>query len=63
VGMGSTHFSFLQELDDMDGRYIDNANFFKINDLDKISDEELYERILAEFPSWLKEAKSKGIIQ
>ncbi|GGD98457.1 VWA domain-containing protein [Paenibacillus nasutitermitis] len=62
VGMGPTHFFFLQELDEMDGRYIDNANFFKINDLDKISDEELYDRILAEFPSWLKEARSKGII-
>jgi len=48
--------------DTMDGRFIDNANFFQLNDLNKISDEELYDRLLAEFPTWLREAKIKRII-
>jgi hypothetical protein len=30
--------------------------------LKKIKDEELYDRLLSEFPHWLKEAKQKGII-
>ncbi|WP_282433066.1 VWA domain-containing protein [Desulfosporosinus youngiae] len=30
--------------------------------LDRISDEQLYERLLNEFPQWLKEAKLKKIL-
>ncbi|KJU83223.1 tellurium resistance protein [Candidatus Magnetobacterium bavaricum] len=62
VGIGNSSFSFLEKLDTMPGRFIDNANFFKLNDLDKISDEELYDRLLAEFPLWLKLAKDKGLL-
>jgi hypothetical protein len=29
--------------------------------MDKISDEELYNRLLDDFPSWLREAKRLGI--
>ncbi|MBF0336272.1 MAG: VWA domain-containing protein [Nitrospirae bacterium] len=61
VGIGKSTFSFLERLDTMPGRFIDNANFFKLNDLDAISDDELYDRLLAEFPLWLKLAKGKGL--
>jgi len=61
VGIGGSKFEFLDKLDTMPGRFIDNANFFALNDIDRISDEELYKRMLVEFPSWLKEAKQKGI--
>ena len=47
----------------MTGRYIDNANFFSVNDLESISDEELYNRLLAEYPVWIKEAKDKKILK
>ena len=63
LGIGDSDFSFLRQLDEMEGRYIDNANFQQINDLQKISDEELYDRILSEYPSWLTLARSKGIIK
>jgi hypothetical protein len=46
----------------MDGRYIDNANFFHIKDIETISDNELYDLLLNEFPDWLKEAKEKNVI-
>ena len=46
----------------MEGRFIDNANFFHIKDIEKISDEELYNNLLNEFPEWLAEAKTKGIL-
>jgi hypothetical protein len=62
IGLGNETFDFLESLDDMEGRYIDNANFFQVNDINRISDEELYQRILGEFPSWLTEAKQKGLV-
>lgn len=63
IGIGYESFDFLQELDTMSGRIIDNANFFSVNDISKISDEQLYDQLLNEFPTWLKEAKSKNIVK
>jgi len=62
VGIGNSNFEVLQKLDTMEGRFIDNANFFHIQDIEKTSDEELYDSLLNEFPSWLEEAKEKGIL-
>lgn len=63
VGIGNpNNFDFLSKLDTMGGRYIDNANFFPLNDLDEISDEHLYEELLGEFPSWLELAKDKKVL-
>jgi hypothetical protein len=62
VGIGDSNFEVLEKLDTMEGRFIDNANFFHIKDIEKTTDEELYNQLLDEFPSWLKEAKSKGIL-
>ncbi len=47
----------------MEGRVVDNANFFHIDHIDQVSDEELYENLLNEFPMWLKEAKEKRILR
>lgn len=63
IGIGNSSFSFLEKLDTMSGRTVDNANFFHVNDLNYISDQELYKRMLNEFPTWLKEAKNKNIIK
>ena len=62
VGIGDSNFEVLEKLDTMEGRFIDNANFFHIKEIEKTSDEELYNQLLDEFPSWLKEAKEKGIL-
>lgn len=62
VGIGNSRFSYLEQLDEMGGRYVDNANFFSVNDLDKISDDELYNRLLAEYPEWINKAKSLNMI-
>lgn len=62
VGIGFSQFKFLKKLDEnLDDRVIDNANFFQLNDINSISDTELYDRILNELPSWLKESRIKGI--
>ncbi len=54
-------FDLLKYLDTMEGRVVDNANFFEVSNIDEISDEELYDRLLNEFPIWLKDAIIKGI--
>lgn len=62
VGIGNSHFSFLEKLDKMEGRTVDNANFFDAGDIKLINDSVLYDRILNELPLWYKEAKSKNIV-
>jgi len=62
VGIGNGNYGVLQKLDNMTGRLVDNANFFSLDDVDKISDEDLYNRLLGEFPEWLKEAKINKIL-
>ncbi|WP_025679387.1 VWA domain-containing protein [Paenibacillus massiliensis] len=62
VGLGQANYGILEKLDDMTGRFIDNADFFALDDISKISDEELYDRLLSEFPDWIKEARTKGIL-
>jgi len=52
-----------EELDNLQGRFIDNADFFALSDLDKVSDEELYDRVFNEFPGWYRQAKEKGILR
>jgi uncharacterized protein YegL len=63
VGIGHAGFQFLQKLDDMSGRFLDNADFFRVEDLRNVSDEDLYNSLLNEFPQWIKDARSKGILK
>lgn len=63
VGIGNASFRFLKTLDDMDGRYVDNANFFELNDILRVSDEELYRRVLAEYPTWLEYPEVQKLIE
>lgn len=71
VGIGDTSkngFRYLRKLDDMDGRYVDNANFFAIEnlaDIEVIDDVSLYTKLLDEYPKWrnypqVREMISKG---
>ncbi|HEY9062550.1 MAG TPA: VWA domain-containing protein [Pseudobacteroides sp.] len=63
IGIGKEKFDFLERLDELNGRFVDNANFFKLNDLQEINDNDLYSRLLTEFPEWLKSAKAKNIVK
>jgi len=62
VGIGDEAFTFLEELDTMKGRFIDNANFFKLKDPNAVSDANLYDLLLAEYPTWEKLAKQHGLM-
>lgn len=54
VGMGSSRFDYLEKLDDLSGRAVDNTGFIKVADFEKLSDEELYNLLLDQYPDWLK---------
>jgi len=63
VGMGQANYGILERFDTMPGRRVDNVGFFAVDDIAKLSDEELYDRLLTEFPSWLKAARAAGILR
>lgn len=58
VGVGGKSYGVLRKLDVLGGRLVDNAGFFAIDDLDMVSDDELYARLLGEFPTWLRNARA-----
>ena len=62
VGVGGKNYGVLEKLDTMEGRYVDNANFFALDDFKSVPNEELYGRLLEEFPQWLKEVREKGMV-
>lgn len=54
IGIGSEKFKYLQQLDDLDGREVDNTGFTKFKDISKVSDTDLYSKVLEQFADWLK---------
>lgn len=63
VGIGSEPKKFLEKLDTLNGRYVDNANFFDLNDINTVSDDELYSRLLTEYPDWVAMPEVQELIQ
>ncbi len=61
VGIGKEKFDFLEKLDEMSGRFIDNANFISVNSLSSLNDHELYAKLLTEYGDWLTLCRSHGI--
>ncbi|MES2900317.1 MAG: VWA domain-containing protein [Pseudomonadota bacterium] len=58
----ASDFPFLEKLDDLSGRLIDNANFFSVAAPDEHSDSELYDLLMAEYPGWLRLAKQQQLL-
>lgn len=54
VGIGYDNFNYLSKLDNLTGRPVDNTGFIKVDDINKLSDEELFNRLLEQYPDWLK---------
>jgi stress response protein SCP2 len=55
-------FTFLENLDNLPGRFIDNANFFAVTDPANIPDEQLFDLMMAEYPGWLQLARRAGLL-
>lgn len=62
IGIGNERFQFLQSLDDMDGRYVDNADFFAVKNINNMEDRELYTKLFDEYPGWLSDPKVQDMI-
>jgi stress response protein SCP2 len=68
MGIGSPReFSFLQKLDDLRDRFTDNADFFSVTEDDllggrPISDDALFDRLMNEYPDWLRRARAQGLL-
>ncbi|MGX1129990.1 hypothetical protein RKD49_002180 [Streptomyces glaucescens] len=64
---GSRQFEFLRKLDELPvpaKRTVDNAGFFHAGeDPGAVSDAELYDRLVGEFPAWLAAARAQGIVR
>lgn len=63
IGIGSASFDYLQKLDDMSGRVLDNVDFFQVRNIDTMDSKELYSKLLTEFPSWVVQATQKWFIR
>lgn len=62
VGLGGANYGIFEHLDTMGGRLVDNCSFFTIDDIRRISDQILYDRLLKEFPKWIQAAKQHRIL-
>ncbi|MFF8639433.1 VWA domain-containing protein [Streptomyces sp. NPDC015345] len=69
IGFGdpaSKQFDYLRKLDELAvpaKRPVDNAGFFHAgNDPLAVPDDELYDRLVGEFPAWLAAARAAGIV-
>ncbi|MCD9874077.1 vWA domain-containing protein [Streptomyces guryensis] len=64
---GSKQFDFLRKLDELavpQKRVVDNAGFFHAgSDPGQVTDAELYDRLVGEFPQWLVAARAQGIVR
>ena len=54
VGIGGDRFEYLERLDDLTGRPVDNTGFIKVSDMSRLNDEQLFELLLSQYPDWLK---------
>lgn len=58
VGIGYDSFNYLEKLDDLSGRPVDNTGFIRVDDINKVDDETMFNRLLNQYPDWLK---AKGL--
>ncbi|MGO4205415.1 VWA domain-containing protein [Rhodococcus sp. TAF43] len=62
IGIGRSGFGVLEKLDTMTGRTVDNAGFFSVNKVDSLTDAELYQLLLSEYPDWLRAARAANVL-
>jgi stress response protein SCP2 len=58
----NSDFPFLESLDELPGRLIDNANYFSVGSPDEHTDEALYDLLMTEYPDWLKLAAQHSFL-
>jgi hypothetical protein len=63
AAFADSDFPFLEKLDELQGRLVDNANNFSVSSPDEHSDAELYDLLMTEYPGWLKLARGNGLLR
>lgn len=63
VGLGRAGFGVLERFDTLSGRLVDNTGFFKVMNISKERDEVLYDKLLSEFPSYVRDARAAGVLR
>jgi hypothetical protein len=63
LSIGPRPIPFLERLDDMDGRFIDNADYKLVGDVDRLDDSKLFDLLIDEYPSWVAEQRRRGQIR
>lgn len=56
-----SNFPFLEKLDDLQGRLMDNTGFFSVERPDEHPDDALFDLLMDEYPGWVKMARSHGM--
>ena len=59
---GNERFTFLEQLDTLPGRVVDNANFARIRGLKTMPDAQLFELLTEEIDQWLPAARIAGVL-
>ncbi len=62
IEQGKVNFEFLEKLDDMPGRLVDNADFFKVKAPIQIPDTKLFDLLVTELDIWDREARKIGLL-
>ncbi|MFC4464796.1 VWA domain-containing protein [Streptomyces xiangluensis] len=62
IGLGRSNYGVLERFDTLPGRRVDNVGFFAVDDISTVPDQELYDRLLSEFPTWMTAAGQAGIL-
>lgn len=60
---GGGEFEFLERLDDLPCRHVDNADFFAVKDPALLSDDEVFDLLMNEYPDWLTQARRNGLLR
>ncbi len=62
ISIGAEEIPFLQKLDDLTGRLIDNADYQAVGELASLPDPALFDLMLVEYRAWLDQVRQAGLI-
>ncbi|WP_427019342.1 VWA domain-containing protein (plasmid) [Pseudarthrobacter sp. P1] len=62
ISISTEPIPFLEKLDEMPGRVIDNANYQDVANVDTLNDDKLFRILLEEYPDWLKAARAANLV-
>jgi hypothetical protein len=63
IGLHGSEYGVLERVHEIPGRFSANADFLKLNDIDDISETELYTRLLTAIRHWNAEVETKNLIR